>query len=271
MIAFTRKAWAFIRRDFYIESSYKTKFVMDIVQSLLPLLFFFFLSDLISVQKSAALSRYGGHYFAFAVVGFAFARYFDLTQRMFSESIRNAQMTGCLDAMLSSQTGCVTIVLMSALYGLISGAVQLAILLGIGRVAFGVDFSRMNIPGTLVVFVLSIMIFLAIGVLSATAVVWLKQGDPISWVMGGFASMLGGAYFPIDIMPGWMQKVSLAIPIRYTLDGLRLTILQGYSVFMVAKLLLTLSAIAAILLPVSLALFAAVVRQCRREGTLMQY
>jgi ABC-2 type transport system permease protein len=271
MIAMLRKAWAFIRRDFYIESSYKAKFLMSIMESLLLLVFFYFLSQLISANGSAALSRYGGHYFSFAVIGLAFARYFQLTLGMFSQSIRDAQMTGCLEAMLSSQTGCVPIVLMSALYGLISGAVQLIVLLGAGGLAFGVDFRHMNVLATLVVFILSIAVFVAIGVLSAAAVVWLKQGDPITWILGGFGSVLGGAYFPIDVMPGWMQKVSYVIPIRYTLDALRLTILQGYSVLMVAKPLLTLIAIAAILLPVSVALFVAVIQQGRREGTLMQY
>jgi ABC-2 type transport system permease protein len=271
MITLLRKAWAFLRRDFYIESSYKAKFLMSIMESLMMLVFFYFLGQLISAHGSTSLGLYSGHYISFVVIGLAFARYFELTLRMFSESIRNAQMTGCLEAMLSSQTGCVTIVLMSALYSLISGAVQLVVLLVAGGLAFGVDFSHMNVLGTLVVFFLSITVFVAIGVLSAAAIVWLKQGDPITWILGGFGSILGGAFFPISVMPGWMQKIALVIPIRYTLDALRLTMLEGYSVVMVAKPLLTLLGIAAILLPVSVALFAIVVRQGRREGTLMQY
>jgi ABC-2 type transport system permease protein len=271
MIWRLRKAWAFIRRDFFIESSYKAKFLMSIFESIVLLVFFFFLGKLIAPAGSAGLSRYGSHYFPFAVIGLAFARYFDLTLRMFSESIRTAQVTGCLEAMLSSQTGCITVILMSALYGLISGAIQLAVLLGAGGLAFGVDFSRMNLLGTLVVFAVSITIFVAIGVLSAAAIVWLKQGDPITWFLGAVGSILGGAYFPIDVMPGWMQKVSLVVPIRYSLDALRLTILQGYSLIMVLKPLLTLVAFAAVLLPISLTLFAAVVRQGRKEGTLMLY
>jgi hypothetical protein len=53
-----------------------------------------------------------------------------------------------MEAMLSSQTGCVTVVLMSSFYGLISGAVQVIVLLGTGVVAFGVNFGRMNVPAT---------------------------------------------------------------------------------------------------------------------------
>lgn len=269
MIAMLRKSAAFVRRDFRIESGYKAGFFIRIMETLSLLVFFYFLGELISPRGSTAL---GGHgYFPFAVIGLGFARYFDLTLRMFSESIRLAQVTGCLEAMLSSQTGCVTVVLMSSLYGLISGAVQLLLVLVGGVLVFGMDLSRMNFLATLLVLILSITIFVAFGVLSAATIVWLKKGDPITWILGGFSSILGGAYFPVDVMPGWMQTVSLLIPITYSLDALRLTMLQGHSVVMVAKPLGTLVVIAAILLPISVALFSAAVRKGRKEGTLMQY
>jgi ABC-2 type transport system permease protein len=160
---------------------------------------------------------------------------------------------------------------MSSLYSLISGAVQLLVILVAAVCLFGVDLSRMNVAATLLVVVLSITTFVAFGVLSAAAIVWLKKGDPITWILGSFGSIIGGAYFPVDLMPVWMQKIALLIPISYSLDALRLTMLSGYSVLMVAKPLMELTAIAAVLLPTSVALFAAAVRKGRKEGTLMQY
>jgi ABC-2 type transport system permease protein len=201
----------------------------------------------------------------------AFARYFDLMLRMFSESIRTAQVTGCLEAMLSSQTGAITVVTMSSLYSLLSGAVQLVMILAGGVLLFGVNLRGMNIPATLLVLLFSIAIFVAFGVLSASAIVWLKKGDPITWILGGMGSILGGAYFPIDVMPGWMQKISYVIPIRYSLDALRSTMLKGASLVSVARPMETLLGMAVILLPASAALFTAAVRKGRKEGTLMQY
>src|ERR1700733_14125183 len=104
MSALVRKAVAFIKRDFRIESGYPSRFVFGPLESLMPLIVLRFLGELIALHASPSLSRYGGQYFPFAIIGVAFARYFDLTLRMFSESIRSGQMTGCLDAMLSSQT-----------------------------------------------------------------------------------------------------------------------------------------------------------------------
>lgn len=269
--AVLHKAWAFVVRDFRIESGYKASFMMRVVESMMLLVLFHFLGELITPQGGPALKAMGGRYFPFAIVGLAFARYFDLVLRMFSESIRLSQVTGCLEAMLSSQTGCVSMVLMSSLYGLISGGVQLLVILVAGAFAFGVDFSRMNVPATIVVLALSVMTFVAFGVLSAAAVVWLKKGDPITWILGGFGSILGGAYFPVDVMPHWLQTLSFLIPITHSLDALRMTMLRGYSVQMVFKPLLALVLMASILLPASVGLFAAAVRKGRREGTLMQY
>lgn len=271
MMALLRKAAAFVRRDFLIESGYKAAFFIRIMESMMLMVLFYFLGELITPRGSAALSGYGGAYFPFAIIGLACARYFDLTLRMFSESIRLAQVTGCLEAMLSSQTGCVSVVLMSSLYGLISGAVQLFLIILGGVLAFGMDLSRMNVTATLLVLILSVTIFVAFGVLSAATIIWLKKGDPITWILGSFGSILGGAYFPIDVMPAWMQKVSLLFPLTYSLDALRLTMLQGHSVVTVARPLITLSAIALVFLPASVALFSAAVHKGRKEGTLMEY
>jgi ABC-2 type transport system permease protein len=271
MRALIRKAAAFITRDFRIESGYQASFVMGIFESLMLLVIFHFLGELIALRGSSPLSRYGNNYFPFALVGVAFARFFDLMLRMFSESIRVAQVTGCLEAMLSSQTGGVTIVLMSSLYGLIAGAIQLLFILLGGVLIFGVDLRRMDVPATLLVLSVSVAIFVALGVLSAAAILWLKKGDPITWLLGGFGSILGGAYFPIEVMPTWMRKASMMVPITYSLDALRLTMLQGSNIVAVARPLTTLIVIAAILVPASLAIFAAMVRKGRKEGTLMVY
>jgi ABC-2 type transport system permease protein len=271
MSSVIRKAIAFIRRDFQIESSYKMNFFMTVVDSMMILIFFYFLNQLMARGESSYFARYGGNFLSFTVVGLAFARYFQLTLRMFSESIRTAQLSGCLEAMLSSQTGALTIVLMSSLYGLISGAAQPLLILVAAVLVMGVDLSHMNVLATLLVLAFSILTFMAFGVLSAATILWLKKGDPLAWVLGGMGTMLGGAYFPIEVLPQWLRQVSFLIPITYSLEALRMTMLRGYSLEMIARPLLVLALMAAILLPCSLAIFAAMVRRGRIEGTLMQY
>ena len=271
MITLLRKTLAFIRRDFQIESSYKMNFVLNAMDSMVMLIFFYFLSKLAGSEGSHYASRYGGDYLAFAVIGVAFARYFQLTLRMFSESIRTAQLSGCLEAMLSSQTDSLTIALLSSLYGLISGAVQPLLILIAASLMMGVDLTHANVPATIVILIFSILTFVAFGVLSAATILWLKKGDPLAWILGGMGTLLSGAYFPVDVLPVWLQKISFLIPITYSLDALRLTILKGYSLEKIPGQTLTLGLMVAILFPLSLGVFAAMVRKGRVEGTLAQY
>jgi ABC-2 type transport system permease protein len=271
MMAFMRKAAAFIKRDFCIEAGYQAAFVMGLVESLMLLVILHFVGRLIPGSASSTLSRSGLQYFPFALIGVAFARYFDLMLRMFSESVRTAQVTGCLEAMLCSQTGCITIIVFSSFYSLISGAIQLLLVLLGGVLLFGVDLGHMDVPATTLVLVLSISIFVAFGIISASAIVWLKKGDPITWSLGGWGTILGGAYFPIDVMPNWMQSLSRLIPVTYSLDALRLTMLKGASLAAVARPVITLALTALVILPASAMIFAATVRKGRREGTLAQY
>jgi ABC-2 type transport system permease protein len=173
--------------------------------------------------------------------------------------------------MLSSRTDSLTVVLLSSLYGLISGAVQPIVILTAAAVFMGVDFSHVNVAATILILGVSLLTFVAFGVLSAATILWLKKGDPLAWILGGMGTLIGGAYFPVEVLPLWLQKVSFLIPITYSLDALRLTILKGYPLEMIAGQTLTLGVIAAILLPVSLYMFAAMVRKGRIDGTLTEY
>jgi ABC-2 type transport system permease protein len=131
-----------------------------------------------------------------------------------------------------------------------SGPAYLACRALIEPAVFGADFGRINIAATLLVSALSILIFVAFGVLSAATILWLKKGDPITWILGGMGTILGGAYFPVSVMPPWVQKISMLIPITYSLDALRLTILKGYySIPMVAGSVVTLGLMTLVLLP----------------------
>lgn len=265
------KAWAFIVRDFQVAVSYKLDFVLQSINSLVPLLFFFFLSKLVSGPDAPGLEKFGGDYFAFVLIGLAFHRYLQLSLRMFADSIRLAQVTGCLETMLGSQTWPCTTVLMSSLYGLISTTIHLVLILAVAVMAFNFDLSQADAFAALAVFVFSMLTFIGFGILAATAIVLFKRGDPVTWIFSNLGVVLGGAYFPLEVMPNWLQKLAWINPITHSLAGLRLTLLKGHSLAMVAESIWFLAFTGAVLFPVGLALFSWSVRKGRKDGTLMQY
>ena len=265
------KAKSFIKRDFIIESSYKLNFILTFMTSTFPVISFFFVSKLVKGGDSMGLEKYGGSYFSFVLIGIAFTRFFQLAVDTFSGSIKRAQMAGCLEAILSSQTDTQTIVLLSSLYSFFSAGIQLFFMFAIGAFFFGFDLSNINIFASFLVLLISLLTFMSLGILSAAGTVIFKQGEPIAWLFGAFSALLGGAMFPISVMPHWLQIISKVFPITYSLDALRLAVLKGYSVAMLSNQLITLVSMSIVLFPLSLKIFNWAVERGKRDGTLMQY
>jgi ABC-2 type transport system permease protein len=48
-----------------------------------------------------------------------------------------------------------------------------------------------------------------------------KRADEIGWVLSWFFAPFSGAFYPLDILPGWAQTVSSLLPMGYALDGMR--------------------------------------------------
>jgi len=269
--AAVRKSCAFIVRDYQIETGYKLNFLLKALNSIVPIVFFFFLSKLMVTDGSMGLAAYGGEYFPFVLIGLAFHRYLQLSLRWFADSVRLVQVTGCLEAMLGSQTRPTTIVLMSSFYGLISTSVHLLLILAVAALGFGLDLSRADFFAAFTVLVFSVLTFIGFGIISATAIIVFKRGDPVTFLFSVVGVVLGGAYFPIDVMPLWLQKLSWVIPITHSLHALRLTLLEGHSISMVANSVIVLGIMGAVLFPISLKLFSWAVMKGRKDGTLMQY
>lgn len=41
---------------------------------------------------------------------------------------------------------------------------------------------------------------------------------------------MSGTVFPVTVLPSWIKEISLAIPLTWALNGLRLTMLDGYGI-----------------------------------------
>lgn len=265
------KVISFIKKDFIIESTYKLNFILTFFNSTFPVISIFFIGKLVENTESLSLAKYGGDYFPFALIGIAVTRFFQLAIDTFSGNIKRAQMAGCLEAILSSQTEPKTIVIMSSFYSFLSAGIQLIFMFLIGFLLFGFNLSNANIPAAILSIIVSMPTFISLGIFSAAGTIIFKQGEPIGWLFGVLSALLGGAMFPISIMPNWLQYTSHIFPITYTLDALRLSTLRNYSIIMLNEQLLALGIMSIILFPLSLKFFEWAVERGKKDGSLMHY
>lgn len=265
------KVWLFVKKDFIIQSSYKMAFFLGILEAMLPIVSLYFVGKLVKEVDITSLEKYGGKYFPFAFIGVTFVAFFQMSLNTFSGSIRRAQYSGCFEAILSSQTEPKYIVIMSSVYSFLSAGLKLVVTFLIAVVLFGFDFSQANFFSTVATIIISLFVFISLGIIAAAGTIFFKEGEPIGWFLGLMSFLLSGAMFPITVMPKWLQFIASLSPITYSLDALRLAILKNYSLAMLNNQLVTLLWIAILLFPLSLFIFDWTIRKGKKDGTLVMY
>ncbi|MFQ6061745.1 MAG: ABC transporter permease, partial [Methanosarcinales archaeon] len=223
------KTLNFIKRDFAIAISYKFAFFLQFFGIFLSVLTFYFIAKMFGNAVIPYLEPYGGDYFSFVLIGIAFSGYLWTGLGSFSDSIRREQMMGTLEAMLVTPTKISIIIIFSSLWNFIFTSIRVLIYLGIGVLLFKINISNENLFAALIILILTIICFSSIGIISASFIMVLKQGDPVNWIFSNVSGLIGGVYYPITVLPNWLQNFSYILPITYSLRGMRHALLQGYS------------------------------------------
>ncbi len=265
------KALAFVKRDFMIAISYKFSFFLQLFGIFLSVLTFYFIAKMFGSASIPYLEPYGGDYFSFVLIGIAFSGYLTTGLGSFSGSIRSEQVMGTLEAVLLTPTSTHFIIISSSLWSFIFTSIRVMAYLLIGVFLFDVNMSSANIFGALLVLALTIICFSCIGIISASFIMIFKQGDPINWAFSTLSGLLGGVFYPITVLPEWLQNFSYLLPITYSLRAMRLALLQGHSLRALAPDIFALILFSIILIPISATIFKYAVKIAKKEGSLALY
>jgi ABC-2 type transport system permease protein len=264
-------ATAFLKRDLSQAISYRLSFLLQLVGIFFSVAIFYFLSKLFGGAIAPQLNAYGGDYFSFVLIGLAFTGYMGLSMSSFADSIREGQVMGTLEIMLLSPTRLSSILFSSSLWSYLLTTLRVVVYLALGVLVFGASLNQANLATALIVLILSITSFSSIGILSAAFVLLIKKGDPVAWLLGSVSSLLAGVYYPISVLPDWLEPLSRILPLTYALDAMRLAMLKGYSLYEVRFDILVLLGFTLVLTPLAFLVFRKALKRAKMEGSLIQY
>ncbi len=117
-------------------------------------------------------------------------------------------------------------------YAMIYGLIHTAVIFVVLMLFFPqLDLSKAN-PGTAAVFMaLGSFSFVGIGILAAILpLLYVERGAQMTFVVQSSLLLVSGVYYPIDILPAWMQVLSHLSPATYVLDGVRAGLTNGVAV-----------------------------------------
>jgi ABC-2 type transport system permease protein len=257
---------AVMRRDLHVYLSYRTRLVSQVLTALFSLTLFYYVSRLVHVKGFGNSDAY----FGFVVVGISLI---SVLYSCFSipELVRQELIAGTFDRLLLSPFGAIRSVLAMTLFPMMYSFVLATITLALGCVVFGLHLHWSTVPQALPVMVLVLGAFLPFGVLFAALTVVIKQGNVgTSWVIA-MLSIVGGLYFPVSLLPGWLQTISKLQPFTAATDLLRHLLVNSSLGESPETALLKLVGFAAVLLPASLFVLGRSIRFGQRRGTIIEY
>jgi ABC-2 type transport system permease protein len=159
------------------------------------------------------------------------------------------------------------------LLGLVAAAtltsvISLMVMLALATALFGLSFFSTGLA--LVPFLLILFLFgVALGV--GTAAMVLRLGPAAEWLVWPVPAVISpfaGVFYPLSILPHWMQFIGHLLPVSYVFEGLR-TIIAGGSV-PATSLALGLG-LAAVYVLLACWFFRRVFRYAVRTGILARY
>jgi ABC-2 type transport system permease protein len=257
---------AVMRRDLHVYLSYRTRLVSQVLTALFSLTLFYYVSRLVHV------SGFNSHnsYFGFVVVGISLI---GVMYSCFSipELVRQELIAGTFDRLLLSPFGAIRSVVAMTLFPMLFSFVLSIITLTLGCVIFGLHLHWSTVPLAIPVMFLALLAFLPFGILFASLTVVIKQGNVgTSWVIA-LLSIVGGLYFPVSLLPGWLQTLAKLQPFTAATDVLRHLLVNSTLGESPTASLLKLAGFAAVLLPVSILVLSRAIRLGQQRGTIIEY
>jgi ABC-2 type transport system permease protein len=154
-------------------------------------------------------------------------------------------------------------------FAVLYGVVRTVALFGLVALMLGVHFGSPDFLSATVVLAASSVSFVGIGMMTAVLpLVSPEKGTQLGFIAQGLLLVISGVYYPVSVLPQWMQWLSVVSPATYTLEGARKAILDGAGISAVWDDLWPLILIGAVAVPLGLYVFSLGERYAKRHGRL---
>jgi len=155
------------------------------------------------------------------------------------------------------------------LFAIVYGIARAILLFGVVALFFDLDLSNADFVAAIVVLLVASFSFIGIGMMTAVLpLISPEKGTQLGFMAQGILLVVSGVYYPVDVLPEWMQWFSTISPATYALDGLRDAILDGDGLTAMGDELWPLVVIGVVSIPLGLWVFRRGELYAKRHGKL---
>lgn len=267
----TKASYAFVERNINLVKRYWGWEVVFLIYSIVNALSITFIAKASPEITGVAISPAEvNEFILFLLVGTLVWNYLAVVFDAISETITWERWEGTIEYTFMAPISRLTHLLGATLFAILYGVLHTAIILAVVSFFFDVSLAQANFVGAMSLLVVGSLSFVGMGIFAAVLpLLFPERGAQMTNVIKALILLVSGVYFPIAVLPGWMQTISQISPAYYVLAGMREALLENASVFSLAQIyILPLLIIGVIAVPVGLWVFVTAEQYAKRTGRL---
>jgi ABC-2 type transport system permease protein len=152
-------------------------------------------------------------------------------------------------------------------FAVLYGLIRATILFFVVAAFIGIHVPDANFGAALALLAIASISFIGIGMMtSVLPLISPEKGAQLGFVAQGMMLVVSGVYYPVSVMPEWMQAIAKISPATYAIRGCRASIVDGAGLAWANVWPLLLIAVVAI--PLGIGTFSAGERYAKKNGKL---
>lgn len=227
-----RAAYAFVERNANLIKRYWAWELVWLAYSIVSALAVTLIGKASSAITGAQMTAEQTNTFIlFLMVGTLVWHYLAMVFDMVSEAIQWERWEGTIEYTFMAPISRLTHLLGQAAFAVIYGVLHTSVIMAIVALFFHVDLSRANVPSMLLIVVTGSMSFIGLGMFAAVLpLLSPEKGLQMTNIIKTLVLLVSGVYYPVSVLPGWMQIFAKISPAAYMLEGMRAALLEGMGV-----------------------------------------
>jgi ABC-2 type transport system permease protein len=265
-LAYWDAAVAIVRRDWTTYKSYQSQMITVPLTVFVGMCLFYYVSRLVQVSAYGDADRY----FSSIVVGMLTLAVLQSTL-MVAASVRSELVAGTFERMVLSPFGSAAGVASMMLFPFLVSLVTTTISMLVAAAVFGLPVQWSTAWLAYPVALLGAGTFAALGMLFAATVLIFKRMVAGAGLLLALISFTSGVYFPVALLPDWIEWLSDVQPFTPSIQLLRHVLIDAPVPVDPWTLVLKVAGFVAVMIPLGLIGLRAATRLGQRTGTIIEY
>ncbi len=225
-----RAAYAFFERNWNLTKRYWAWEVVWLVYNLVNAMSVTFIGA--SAQRITGVKINTSFLILYLLIGTSVWSYLSVTFDGVTDIINLERWEGTIEHTFMAPISRFTHMVGSCWYAIAHGLLFTFIQLLVLAAFFHLDLSHANYLTAVFMLLIGSISFIGFGIATAILpLLYTEKGMQMSFVVRAIILLVSGVYYPIEVLPIWMQPLARISPATYVLEGLRAAILRNQSIW----------------------------------------